>query len=207
MNSEKRREKDKESERKCDCCLSSRDAVAWTCECMRNVCLARDILFARHRCRVRRRCHRHTHQDTDGDSEHGEKGWRTLWSAWLVTPLIPHPFAFPLRHFLSTNNAESSVDYRVDHHRRVHPQTNRTSAKRRTTHEQVTSVVRYKSRKQSSLFNSTFEWYLLPFFFLRATFLAQSTIVVELLKEWRHISFFASLRKGSTDIPLRSEGM
>ncbi|XP_029668476.1 uncharacterized protein LOC115238628 [Formica exsecta] len=39
-----------------------------------------------------------------------------------LTPLIPHPFAFPLRHFLSTNNAESSVDYRVDHHRRVHPQ-------------------------------------------------------------------------------------
>lgn len=39
--------------------------------------LARDILFARHRCQVRRRYHRDAHQDTfdmDSDPKHGEKG-------------------------------------------------------------------------------------------------------------------------------------
>lgn len=94
-----------------------------------------------------------THQDTDGDSEHGEKRVKDIYEVPDYSDTLDStPFRVPPPtlsvHEVTPNLRRSS---------------SRASAKQIELqpsdgqHEQVTSVARYKSRKQSSLFNSIFE--------------------------------------------------
>lgn len=75
MNEQNERKRKGESEIKRDCCLLGRGRV--NVRMYKECVLAKDILFARHRCQVRRRYHRHAYQDTfdiDSDPKHREKG-------------------------------------------------------------------------------------------------------------------------------------
>lgn len=109
-----------------------------------------------------------SHQDTDGDFVR-RKRVKDIMKCLISDTLDSTPFRVP-PPTLSVHEVTPNLRRLSRRSSSSRAYANKQNFKRQTTHEQVTNVARYKNRKQSSLFHSIFEWYLIPvFFFLRAT--------------------------------------